>query len=339
MKILVDALGGDNAPQAVLEGASKALASRKDLNLVIVGPTEDCKNTLTKLGADLTRVEFLNAKEAVLNTDHPAMFLKQKPESTLAVAYDALRRRDDIDGMLTAGPTGAVLTGAVLRLGRIPGIERPGLISTLPTKNDSYVRVIDSGANMDCKPQYLYQFAVMASTYLKCIGIDNPRVSLLNVGAEEGKGDDLSKEAFGLLKNSSLNFVGNIEAREVLSGSVDVLVCDGFSGNILLKCIEGTAMTLMKKLKAIFYKNTVNKLAAAVLKKDVYALKAMLDPSEVGGTALLGISKPVIKAHGSSDARAIRSAVRQAITFIDSDVIASIEKNVAYMRITPNEGE
>ena len=199
-------------------------------------------------------------------------------------------------------------------------------------------------ANVECTAEYLLQFAYMGKFYTHdLLGCEDPRIGLLNIGAEETKGTELQKQTFALLKEAHeagrLNFVGNVEARDVFSGNVDVLVCDGFSGNVLLKCIEGTAMMLMKRLKGIFYKNTANKLAAAVLKKDVYALKSLFDPSEVGGTALLGISKPVIKAHGSSDARAIRSAVRQAITFIDSDVIGSIEKNVAYMRISPNEGE
>ena len=197
---------------------------------------------------------------------------------------------------------------------------------------------------MECTAEYLLQFAYMGKFYTHdLLGCEDPRIGLLNIGAEETKGTELQKQTYALLKEAHeagrLNFVGNVEARDVFSGNVDVLVCDGFSGNVLLKCIEGTAMMLMKRLKGIFYKNTANKLAAAVLKKDVYALKSLFDPSEVGGTALLGISKPVIKAHGSSDARAIRSAVRQAITFIDSDVIGSIEKNVAYMRISPNEGE
>ena len=175
------------------------------------------------------------------------------------------------------------------------------------------------------------------------LGCDDPRIGLLNIGAEETKGTELQKQTYGLLREAAeagrLNFIGNVEARDVMSGAVDVLVCDGFSGNLVLKCVEGTAMTLMRRLKGMFYKNLKNKLAAALLKKDVYSLKAMLDPSEVGGTALLGISKPVIKAHGSSDARAIRSAVKQSIAFINAGVIESIEKNVPYMRIKEIEGE
>lgn len=328
MKILVDALGGDNAPHAVLEGASKALASRKDLNLLIVGPSDDCKAGLTDLGADLSRIEFLNAKEAVLNTDHPAMFLKQKPESTLAVAYDALRKRDDIDGMLTAGPTGAVLTGAVLRLGRIPGIERPGLISTLPTKNGSYVRVIDSGANMDCKPQYLYQFALMASTYLKCIGIENPRVSLLNVGAEEGKGDELSKEAYLLLKNSSLNFAGNIEADRVLDGKSDIVTCDGFAGNVFLKGSEGAFYYMKDKMKLAMAGTFLRKIGALFQLKGIKEATKPFAMVKRGCAPLLGTKKLVVKAHGKSAADVFEGTILETADLADKKLIQKIERDL-----------
>ena len=325
MKILVDALGGDNAPQAVLEGAAKALGSRKDLNLVIVGPAEDCKARLAKLGADLTRAEFLNAKEAVLNTDHPAMFLKQKPESTLAIAYDALRKRDDIDGMLTAGPTGAVLTGAVLRLGRIQGIERPGLITTLPTKNDSYVRVIDSGANMDCKPQYLYQFAVMAATYLKCVGIANPRVSLLNVGAEEGKGDELSKETYVMLKRSSLNFVGNIEADHVLDGTTDIVTCDGFAGNVFLKGSEGAFYFMKDKMKIAMAGTFIRKIGALFQLKGIKDATKPFAMVKRGCAPLLGTKKLVVKAHGKSTADVFEGTILETAKLAEKNLIQKIE--------------
>lgn len=342
MRILIDAMGGDNAPAEIVRGAVEA--SRDfTVDVALVGQQDKILACLKDIGAEPgEHIQIVDAPDIISMEDDPSTATRKKPNSSMAVALNMLHRGEG-DAVISAGSTGALLSGATLTVRRVRGIRRACFGPVLPNGGKGTL-LIDCGANVECTAEYLLQFAYMGKFYAHdLLGIENPRIGLLNIGTEETKGTELQKQTYALLKQAQeagrLNFVGNIEAREVLSGSVDVLVCDGFSGNILLKCIEGTAMTLMKKLKAIFYKNTVNKLAAAVLKKDVYALKAMLDPGEVGGTALLGISKPVIKAHGSSDARAIRSAVRQAITFIDSDVIASIEKNVAYMRITPNEGE
>ena len=342
MRILIDAMGGDNAPAEIVRGAVEA--SRDfTVDVALVGQQDKILACLKDIGVEPgEHIQIVDAPDIISMEDDPSTATRKKPNSSMAVALRMLHQGEG-DAVISAGSTGALLSGATLTVRRVRGIRRACSGRVLPNGGKGTL-LIDCGANVECTAEYLLQFAYMGKFYAHdLLGIENPRIGLLNIGTEETKGTELQKQTYALLKQAQdagrLNFVGNIEAREVLSGSVDVLVCDGFSGNILLKCIEGTAMTLMKKLKAIFYKNTVNKLAAAVLKKDVYALKAMLDPSEVGGTALLGISKPVIKAHGSSDARAIRSAVRQAITFIDSDVIASIEKNVAYMRITPNEGE
>ena len=343
MKIIVDAMGGDFAPLAPVKGALMA-QEKYGVDIVLTGKTEEILKALQQCGCkELPKgMEIANATEVVEICDDPATAFKHKKDSSLTVGLNMLHA-GDADGFVSAGSTGALLAGATLVVKRIRGLRRAALAPTIPTAKGKAV-LIDCGANAECTVEYLLQFAYLGSYYAqKVLGVENPRIGLLNIGAEETKGTELQKQTYALLKEAHeagrLNFVGNVEARDVFSGNVDVLVCDGFSGNVLLKCIEGTAMMLMKRLKGIFYKNTANKLAAAVLKKDVYALKSLFDPSEVGGTALLGISKPVIKAHGSSDARAIRSAVRQAITFIDSDVIGSIEKNVAYMRISPNEGE
>lgn len=329
MKILVDALGGDNAPQAVLEGSAIALKEDKALSLVIVGPVELCKTELSKSGADLSRVEFIEASEAVLNTDHPAMFLKHKPNSSLAVAYEALRKRDDIDGMVSAGPTGAVLTGAVLRLGRIPGIERPGLISTFPTKNGSFVRLIDSGANVDCKPEYLYQFALMASVYLQCTGIESPRVSLLNVGSEEGKGDELSKAAYGLLKNSSLNFIGNIEADHVLDGTTDIVTCDGFAGNVFLKGSEGALLYMKDKMKLAMAGTFWRKIGALFQLKGIKQAKQPFEMMKRGCAPLLGTRKLVVKTHGKSDATTFGGTILETASLAEKGLLPKIESALA----------
>lgn len=338
MRILVDAMGGDLAPDEIVKGAVHA-QQELGAEIVLVGQRAAIESCLRN---EQAKLEIIDASEVITMDDDPSTATRRKKDASMTVALNMLRDGKG-DAVVSAGSTGALLTGATLIVKRIHGIRRAALAPVLPN-GDAGVMLIDCGANADCTPEYLLQFAYMGKFYTHdLLGCEDPRIGLLNIGAEETKGTELQKQTFALLKEAHeagrLNFVGNVEARDVFSGNVDVLVCDGFSGNVLLKCIEGTAMMLMKRLKGIFYKNTANKLAAAVLKKDVYALKSLFDPSEVGGTALLGISKPVIKAHGSSDARAIRSAVRQAITFIDSDVIGSIEKNVAYMRISPNEGE
>ena len=325
MKILVDTLGGDNAPLAVLEGASIALSKKSDLSLVLVGKESENKEKMAKLGADFSRLEFIEAKEAVLNTDHPAMFLRQKPESSLAVAFEALRKREDINGMISAGPTGAILTGAVLRLGRIKGIERPALLATLPTKNGSSVRLIDSGANMDCKPEYLYQFALMAATYLECIGYRNPRVSLLNVGSEEGKGDDLSKASFALLKNSSLNFLGNIEGDHVLDGTTDIVTCDGFAGNVFLKGSEGAFYFMKDLMKNAVSGTPFRKIGA------IFQLKGIKDAMKPFALAkkscapLLGTKKLVVKTHGKSDAETFAGTILETASLAEKKLIEKIE--------------
>lgn len=326
MKILVDALGGDNAPAAVLEGATQALKKRRDLSLVIAGPEKDCREGLEKLGADLSRVEFLEAKTAVLNTDHPALFLRQKPDSSLAVAYEALRKREDIDGMVSAGPTGAVLTGAVLRLGRIPGIERPALLSTLPTKNSSFVRLIDSGANMDSKPQYLYQFGLMASVYLQCIGMQNPRISLLNVGSEEGKGNELSKEAYDLFKSGNLNFIGNIEGDHVLDGSTDVVVTDGFAGNVFLKGTEGACYFMKDLMKNAVAGTFIRKIGALFQLKGIKQASAPFELAKKACAPLLGTKKLVVKTHGKSTAEVFAGTILETCSLAEKDLIFKIEK-------------
>ena len=260
----------------------------------------------------------------------------------MTVALTMLHKGEG-DAVISAGSTGALLSGATLLVRRVRGVRRACFGPVLPNGGKGTV-LIDCGANDECTPEYLLQFAYIGSFYAKeLLGIPEPRVGLLNIGTEETKGTALQKETFALLteahREGRLNFIGNVEAREAMSGAVDVLVTDGFTGNVLLKTVEGTARAMMKELKSIFYKSTKNKLAAAALKKDLAALKDMMDPNEQGATPLLGISRPVLKAHGSSDARAIYNSVRRAVEFIDAGIIESIENNIAYMRITSDKGE
>ena len=336
MRILIDAMGGDNAPGEIVRGAVDA---RREfgVEITLFGQSDRVRPILEECGAASDEhISLVDAPDVIDMEDDPATANRKKPNSSMSMALKALHLGEG-DAMISAGSTGALLSGATLIVRRVRGIRRACFGPVLPNGKNG-VLLIDSGANAECTPEYLLQFAYMGNFYSReILGCAEPRIGLLNIGAEESKGTPLQKETYELLRRENeagrLNFIGNVEARDALSGGVDVLVADGFSGNILLKGIEGTASMLMKELKKIFYKNTKNKLAAAMLKNDVYALKALLDPSEVGGTALLGISKPVIKAHGSSDARAVRSAVRQAITFMNAGVIESIEKNIAYMRV------
>ena len=336
MRILIDAMGGDNAPGEIVRGAVDA---RREFgtDITLFGQSDKVRPILAECGAASDEhITLVDAPEVITMEDDPATATRKKPNSSMTMALKALHLGEG-DAMISAGSTGALLSGATLIVRRVRGIRRACFGPVLPNGKNG-VLLIDSGANAECTPEYLLQFAYMGSFYSKeILGCAEPRVGLLNIGAEESKGTPLQKETYELLRREDeagrLRFIGNVEARDALFGGVDVLVTDGFSGNILLKGIEGTAVMLMKELKKIFYKNTKNKLAAAMLKNDVYSLKALLDPSEVGGTALLGISKPVIKAHGSSDARAVRSAVKQAITFMNAGVIESIEKNIAYMRV------
>ena len=259
--------------------------------------------------------------------DDPTSLLKTHKESSMALAFKELSE-DRADAFVSAGSTGAVVVGGTLIVKRIKGIKRPALGGMIPSPKGRYM-LMDMGANSECRPEMLAQFGIMASAYLKGVeGIKNPKIGLLNIVTEDTKGTELQKEAFTLLKNAPINFVGNIESREMPKGECDAVITDGFTGNIALKLIEGTASTLFKLIKQVLYKNIFNKLAALVIKKDLYSLKSMMDSTEVGGAPLLGVKKPVIKAHGNSDAKAMKNAIRQAITFTETKVIDAIAENL-----------
>ena len=342
MRILIDAMGGDNAPQAVVSGAVAA-AKEFGVDITLIGREADIRSCLKAEGAEGNeRITIVNATEVITMEDDPANATRRKKDSSMSVMLQMLARGEG-DACVSAGSTGALLSGATLTVKRIRGIRRACFAPVLPNGGHGAM-IIDSGANVECTAEYLLQFAYMGSFYAReMMGCENPKVGLLNIGAEDSKGTALQLETNRLLREAGeagrLNYIGNVESSEFLSGKVDVLVCDGFSGNVLLKAVEGTARFLMKEVKKVFMKSTLNKLAALIVKKDVSALKAMMDVSEVGGTALLGLTKPVIKAHGSSDARAIRSAIRQAIACRESNIIASIEQNMSYMRINTTRGE
>lgn len=326
-------MGGDNAPEAIVKGALYA-RDRLDLELVLVGRREAIESCIGEHRRD--GIEIVDASEIVTMEDDPSTACRRKKDSSMTVALNLLKDGKG-DAMVSAGSTGALLTGATLIAKRIRGIRRAAMAPVLPSL-DNGIMLIDCGANAECTPEYLLQFAYMGSFYAKkLMGLESPRVGLLNIGVEESKGGELQHKTYALLKNACeegrLNFIGNVEASTMFLGGVDVVVADGFSGNIVLKTAEGVAKWLFKELKDVFMLSPKNKLAAAVIKKDVKGLAAKIDPNEVGGTALLGICKPVIKAHGSSNDEAFFAAIRQAAAVAESGIVNDITANVEYMRI------
>ena len=344
MKIIIDAMGGDNAPQAIVEGAVNA-QREFNVDIVLVGREKEVMDCLKPLGAENDpHISVVNADEIIDMHDDPATAVRRKKNSSMAVALEKLRSGQG-DAVISAGSTGALLTGATLLVRRIKGIRRAAMAPVLPNGGKGVV-LIDCGANVECTAEYLLQFGYMGSFYSRSIlGCENPRVGLLNNGSEDTKGTALCKEAYALLREAAnagrLNFIGNVEGTDVFSGEVDVIVTDGYSGNILLKTIEGTAKFLMKNVKSTLKesKSPMTKLGGLLVKKDLAGLKRLMDVSEVGGTAFIGITKPVIKAHGSSNARAIRSAVKQAISFVNAHVTEEIGENIDYMKLRSDSAE
>jgi len=327
MRIVIDAFGGDNAPLEIIKGA--ALASNEfDIEITLTGDEEkinECikENNLSFKG----ELKIVHTNDVISMHDEPTTLLKAHKESSMALAFRELAN-GDADAFVSAGSTGAVVVGGTLIVKRIKGIKRPALASMIPSPNKPYM-LMDMGANAECRPEMLAQFGIMAAAYREKVeGRKNPTIGLLNIGTEDTKGDALRQETYNLLKDAPINFYGNIESREMPKGVCDAVITDGFTGNIALKLIEGTASTLFKLIKGALYKNILNKLAALVIKKDLYSLKSLMDSSEVGGALLLGAAKPVIKAHGNSDAKAIKNAIRQAVSFAKADVIGTISKHL-----------
>ena len=337
MKIILDAMGGDNAPQAPVLGAIEAV-KRYNADIILVGRGQEILEVLKKNGLDTLPegVEIAHADDVVDMHDDPATVIHKRKNSSMIIGLKMLADGKG-DAFVSAGSTGALLTGATLLVKRVRGIRRAAMAPAMPTKAGTKVIICDCGANAECTPEFLLQFGLVASAYSKfTLGVENPRVGLLNIGSEDSKGTQLQKDAYALLKDASdrglLNFTGNVEARDVPLGAVDVVVCDGFSGNILIKSIEGTAMFMGSMLKRMFKKNLGSKLGYLLCKSGVQDMMKLLDYREIGGTQVLGIKKPVIKAHGSSDALAFRNAVKQAMTAAEGDFTAQLEKNLAALK-------
>lgn len=338
MRIIVDAMGGDNAPQAAVLGALDA-ARDFGTEITLVGRGEEILDIMRKNGCpDLPRgMEIANADDVVDMHDAPGELLHKRKNSSMVIGLKMLADGQG-DAFLSAGSTGALLTGATLIVKRVKGVRRAALGPAMPNKAGGKTVIIDSGANAECTPEFLLQFGCMGSLYAKkSLGIENPRVGLLNIGTEDSKGTSLQLEAYKLLTQAKdagiLNFVGNVEARDVPLGAVDVVVCDGFSGNVLLKSIEGTAMFMGSLVKHMFLKNLGTKLGALLCRSGLKNMMSMLDYRQIGGTQLLGIRKPVIKAHGSSDRLAFRNAIGGAVQAAKADISADLQENLSALSL------
>ena len=326
MRIIVDGMGGDNAPESTVKGAVEA-AREYGVEIIIAGPEKLISAELEKHQYPAGKIQILEAAEVISNEDNPAVAIRRKKNSSLVVGMQALADGKG-EGFISAGNTGALLAGGLFIVKRIEGIDRAALTVLYPTLKGASL-LVDAGANMDTKPEYLSQFALMGSIYMEeVMGIDSPRVGLVNVGTEESKGNQLTKDSFKLLSEMNLNFIGNIEARDLPEGVADVMVCDGFVGNVVLKLTEGMASSIFSLLKQSFLSDGRSKLGAVLLKPQLKKLGKKLDYREHGGAPLLGTKRPVVKAHGSSDFYAFKNGIGQLITFIEKDVMNSIENKL-----------
>ena len=336
MKVILDAMGGDLAPEAAVLGA---LDANRDFGaqVTLVGKSEEILEILRKSGCNNLPegMEIAGAEDVVDMHDDPGKVIHQRKNSSMVIGLRMLAQGQG-DAFVSAGSTGALLTGATLLVKRIKGIRRASMGPSMPNKKGGSTVIVDCGANAECTPEYLLQFSLVGSAYArKRLGVENPKVGLLNIGTEDSKGTQLQKDAYALLTEASqkglLNFVGNVEARDVPLGAVDVVVCDGFSGNVLLKSIEGTAMFVGSLMKKMFKKNALSKLGYLLCSSGVKDMMKLLDYHEIGGTQLLGIQKPVIKAHGASDRLAFRNAIRQALEAAENDITPELEEALALL--------
>lgn len=328
MRIAVDAFGGDNAPLEIIKGS--ALAEKEyGVEIVLCGDKAIIERCIADNGIVFDKLNIVDAPDVFSMEDEPTSLLKAKKNSSMAVAFRELAE-GRADAFVSAGSTGAVVVGGTFIVKRIKGVKRPALAAMIPSP-DSHFMMMDIGANSECRPEMILQFGVMAAAYLEKVeGIESPTVGLLNIGTEETKGTGMHQEAYKLLKESDLNFIGNVESRDLPKGVCNAVVTDGFTGNIALKLIEGTALTLFSMLKPVFMQSILTKLSYIVLKKGLRGVKNKMNAAEVGGAPLLGVKKPVFKAHGNADAFAFKNAVHKAMLFAQNDVIGTIENSFAF---------
>ncbi|MCL1867142.1 MAG: phosphate acyltransferase PlsX [Oscillospiraceae bacterium] len=335
MTIVIDGFGGDNAPTEVVKGVVQALSEfhAPDLFLMVTGDEQKLRKVFSDLSIDPDggRIKIVNAEGVMRVEDNPTDIRTSKSGTSMGVALN-LVKKGEADAMVSAGSTAALMVGGTMVVGRIKGIKRPALSPIMPASGDSPYILLDGGSNLECRPEMLLQFGIMGSIYMnRIMRITSPRVGLLNIGTEEEKGRELEKEAFKLFtarKSESLNFIGNVEAREIPLGACDVVVTDGFTGNLVLKAVEGMGVYMKQSLKDLFGKNAATKVGYLLTKRGVMDIRRKTDYREIGGAPLLGTAKPVIKAHGSSDAKAFKNAIKQAIDFVHSGAIKEIEENI-----------
>ncbi len=343
IKIVVDAYGGDNSPVVNVRGAVDALNEIKDLQIVLVGNQPTLEQLLSEEKYDKSRMSIVHAPDVISCNDKPTEAIRTKKDSSMAKSFEVMRTDKDARGMVSLGSSGALLAGSVLRggVGRIHGVKRPAFCPILPTMAGSLVGICDSGANVDCEPLYLQQFAIMGSLYMqKAYGIKKPKVALLNVGIEEEKGDELRKETYKLLEDTKqINFVGNMESRNLLSGEFDLVVCDGFAGNVLLKSTEGACTLLMKMLKKAMMSSLKSKIGALLVKKQLYKIKDLMDIGNYGGAVILGTQKTIVKGHGNSEAKSVYNCIKQAYNMEANNLCQSIGEEISKMTSTDDVGE
>lgn len=332
MKIIVDAFGGDHAPLEIMKGCAQAV-QELDVDILLTGKEQAIRRVAKQNNVSMYRMEIADAPDVIAMSDAPGEIMKSKSESSMAVGLKLLAQGKG-DAFLSGGNSGALVMGSSLLIKRIKGIKRASFGAIMP-KAEGFMMLMDGGANIECRPEMLQQFGIMGSIYMdKVMNIKNPRVGLVNVGAEEQKGGELQQEAYRLLQNSPINFVGNVEGRDIPDDAADVIVADGFTGNILLKTYEGVAMMVMKQVKNVMTKTTKNKLAALALKADFMELKGRMDYNEYGGAPVMGVCKPVFKAHGSSKAQTIKNALRLTKAYVETNVIDLITKSIQELRTT-----
>ena len=335
MKILIDVMGGDNAPQVPVEASVKA-ANELGVHMVLVGDTDIINRELARYEYPEDKISIAHAPDVISNHEEPAKAVRQKKTASVVVAANMLKNGEG-DAMLSMGSTGALLTAGLLIVGRIKGILRPALATTLPTAQGPKL-LVDAGANTNCRPANLVQFGIMGDAYMKKLfNIKSPTVGLISNGEEEGKGDDLTKKTYPKMKKAPFNFIGNIEGRDVMEGNADVMVCDGFVGNVILKTVEGMGHVISDRIKGMFKKSVLTKVGALFVMNGLNDFKKSMDYREYGGAPLLGCKKLVLKGHGSSDTKAAFAAIKQAKIFIDTDVNKEIEENLKKINTEENE--
>ena len=338
-KVVLDTMGGDNSPFAQVEGAVIAVNEDKDLHVVLVGEESIINQELSKYSYNVGQISIINATDVITNDDTPTVAIKQKTESSLVKAFDELKNNEEVVALVSTGSTGAVLTGGFLKIGRIKGVSRPALCPILPTKTGGIVTICDCGANVDSKPINLVHYAVMANAYMKNVfKVENPRVALLSVGTEDHKGNELTKSVLPILKEmEGINFVGNMEARDLLTGDYDIVVTDGFAGNVLLKSTEGAVVTLLGMLKEEIKSSVLSMFGSLFMKKAFKNLKSKMDYNNKGGAVLLGTKKIIMKGHGSSKAKSVSVCLHQVVDMHKANVCGIISEEINNIKVEIEE--